>query len=262
MPGSLLDVRAKLGQAERHFKVAARLIRHFVRNECGARAEQSRETGLTNVVINLPKPPTIVNLLVGDCIHNMRAALDHLVYEVIGRNPDRPPGAPDDKTQFPICDTSQGFQRQLERGRMRGAPAGAIEEIKALQPYNRRNATPDHTQHVLWVLNRLENIDKHRRLALTAGVAFQSYMEITDGRGGESTVLAHETLHDGAVIWNYRTPQPGEPEIEVKGHILAFVAFNEPEELPALVDTDVGNVLGHTLRFIRDKVVPAFDRFA
>jgi len=124
-----------------------------------------------------------------------------------------------------------------------------------LNLYHLPLADKDHTIHPLWVLNRLENVDKHRRLALTTGVGFESCVQIRDAAGGESTVLANERLHDGDVVARYSTPGEGHAGVEVDGAVLAFVALNEPHEFLALVG--VVSVLKQILRYLSDHVLLA-----
>lgn len=263
MDEPFVGVRGKLTRAAAHLNLTARLIRQFVRDECGARPEHDVHAGVTNVIVRLPVPPQVISLAIGDAVHNMRAALDYLAFEIVSRNPHRPDGTPDLKTMFPICDTESGYRNQIDRvGRLRGMPDHAQLIVQRLQPYHLRLANKDHTLHPLWFLNRLENVDKHRRLALTTGVGFESYVQIRDAAGAERTVLSKERLHDGDVVARYSTPAEGQPVVEVDGAILAFVALNEPHELPALVGVDIASVLKQTLRYLREHVLPAFENDA
>src|SRR5690348_1449661 len=53
-------------------------------------------------------PPVRLGVIVGDITHNLRSALDHLVYELAGR---RGGG-----TQFPIFDSSERYLKPRECG--------------------------------------------------------------------------------------------------------------------------------------------------
>jgi hypothetical protein len=238
---NLDGVYAKLARAEKHRKVAARLMRYFIRNKGGAERKHNAETNLIDVYARLPSPPEIISLLAGDCVHNMRSALDHLVYQLVLSNPDRPSTVPNEKTMFPICDTEEGFDAQIKRGRLKGVTDAPAAIIRRLQPYITRNAGRNYRLHPLWVLSQLENIDKHRRLAVIAGVAIGATADFTMADGATEGHTVSALARDGAKIFSFAPPRPGEGEMSVKGSITAMVALDEPSI--GLTDTDLGSIL-------------------
>jgi hypothetical protein len=92
-------------------------------------------------------------LLAGEAIQNLRAALDHLVYEKSGGNR---------RTQFPIFTDRCEFQVLGERY-MKGVPEAVRAFIEEAQPY--RFMPQDAAYHPLAQLSALSNLDKHRVLA-------------------------------------------------------------------------------------------------
>ncbi len=103
-------------------------------------------------------------LLCGDCVHNIRSALDHFVYGLAirhsGVNP--PPNA--DKLQFPICQSHDDF---LTKQRMIAPLSETAKNfIEGAQPYHQRPGA-NHSSS-LGVLGKLDIIDKHRLLTVTA----------------------------------------------------------------------------------------------
>jgi hypothetical protein len=92
-------------------------------------------------------------LLAGEAIQNLRAALDHLVYEKSGGNR---------RTQFPIFTDRCEFQ-VLGKRYMKGVPKGVWAFIEEAQPY--RFMPQDAAHHPLAQLSALSNLDKHRVLA-------------------------------------------------------------------------------------------------
>ncbi len=149
---SLEGVHAKLARAEKHLKVAKRLVEWFGRNKCRVEREIDPETGYESVFVRLPAPPPAIGLAMGDAIHCMRSALDYLVFQLVLSNAS----FPTIRTMFPVKDTREGFLREANEGRrLQGVPQAAVTIIDGLQPYHRRNLTPDHTRHFLWILNEL-----------------------------------------------------------------------------------------------------------
>ncbi len=91
------------------------------------------------------------SLMAGDCIQNLRAALDHLAHALSGEQR---------QSQFPIYATVTDY---AEKGlpRIEGMSATAQAAIERLQPYHAgQNVEGDPLRK----LNRLSNIDKHRLL--------------------------------------------------------------------------------------------------
>lgn len=100
-------------------------------------------------------------LMVGDCIHNIRCAIDHAVYAIAihenGMNPPR-----DEKLiMLPICATPEKFKSG--RNKVRCLSNSVRAAIEGFQPYNRPH--PD-LPPLLGVLNDLDNANKHKFLTL------------------------------------------------------------------------------------------------
>ncbi|HVE67848.1 MAG TPA: hypothetical protein VNB64_04635 [Solirubrobacteraceae bacterium] len=153
-----------------------------------------------NVVAVEPRgaPPQGLAVLIGDCVHNMRSALDNLIYDLSWAQ-----GGPLTKEvatgcEFPVFGPRP--PRTSELVKRIGAidpPAQAV--IKALQPHHRGN---DFASDPVWVLDQLWNIDKHRSLHLTlfghAGTGI--------GAPGEMFHAEHITLLSGPIRQRGRTP--------------------------------------------------------
>jgi hypothetical protein len=108
--------------------------------------------------------PAIVPLIVGDAAHNVRSALDHFAWAVV-RSEDHGP-----QTAFPIWNnrkrqtpTHEQWRKDVE-AKLSGAPVGLIEEVVKLEPWDTGKDS------LLWAINELERVDKHR-LLLSVAVA-------------------------------------------------------------------------------------------
>ncbi len=116
------------------------------------------------------QPDPALSIIAGDFLHNVRSALDHLAVAMV-------PARRRSKASFPIerddIWTKQGRRYVIgdaeRRGRFKtavdGMSAEAKTEIQALQPYNRGAQARSNT---MYLLNRLDNADKHRQLLLLA----------------------------------------------------------------------------------------------
>jgi hypothetical protein len=96
-------------------------------------------------------------LIIGDCVHNARSALDYLAWRLAGSD------MADIHTQFPICNSIDkwlGFQWRYQRHPI---TLLAHAYIATLQPYTRLDAN----YIALWLLQELDALDKHKLLAMT-----------------------------------------------------------------------------------------------
>lgn len=117
-----------------------------------------------------PFDPIPFALRAGDCLFNLRAALDHIVYALHARRyKGNVPADAERQSAFPILD------RPRTDNRGNPVPTDKWNEIKRLsikqrraiahlQPYNRRHDQFEGIREALDDLNRLNNIDKHRHL--------------------------------------------------------------------------------------------------
>lgn len=248
-------ITAKLNRAEHHLKVAKRLNRRFARQKCRVVPQFNPETNQHDFVAHLPEPPTELGLILGDAIHNIRTALDHTVWALVESNPNRPADAPGSFTMFPICDTARGYKVQLSKRRVDGVIPNAAAIIDKAQPYHRRDAGRDYRRHPLWVLNALENIDKHRRLTLTANIGVgrpgDVHYMLSDGRLRAVVLPPRGTFRDGAVVASF----PGGPpdvKVSVQGQITIAVVFDEPAVF--IGDFNALQVIETTLAYSRSLV--------
>jgi len=114
----------------------------------------------------------------GDCIHNLRCALDHIAYALVLANN----GEPTIRTMFPIYDLPHVYSEQVKT-RLAGVAEKPAAFINSVQPYHRGHLHPNHTGTMPWVLDKLENIDKHRRLALLGVIGVVRKYTFIDDRG-------------------------------------------------------------------------------
>jgi len=112
--------------------------------------------------------PSIIEILIGEIIYNLRAALDYLVYELAHFDS----GSIVDHTQFLIEDCPKDF-RSKRNYRLKGVSTKHRADIELLQPYNGCQWTK--------LIRDLSDPDKHRRLTTSYAV-----------------VLDIQTLHPGS----------------------------------------------------------------
>lgn len=106
--------------------------------------------------IKTKKPiPTNFPLLIGDAIHNLRTALDILIFNMAGNKSPKP-----DAVQFPFCKDAVSLERTIEKRQIKFAGENVVNAIHALKPY-------PGGDELLCGLHALDISDKHR-LVITA----------------------------------------------------------------------------------------------
>jgi hypothetical protein len=116
-------------------------------------ATASGGTGVRTLTVKNIRPlPDNIALLVGDAVHNIRAALDHFVWAAVSN--------PDWKTMFPVWGRNAApkvgeWQDEVDR-RLSGASPDLRAAVVSLQPW----VTGNDSQ--LWYIHELDRIDKHR----------------------------------------------------------------------------------------------------
>lgn len=149
--------RLKVARAEEHIRELQREIRSYLDSQ-PYDVIPSRRAGQGGPAVHLRVPPPHrLSAIVGDCLSNLRAAVDltfwALALQTGPKDPDR------DRIFFPIFSNEVKFQA-AQVGFARYVQPEAVAVIEQVQPFRTRNAA-------LAVLRTLSNQDKHGFLALT-----------------------------------------------------------------------------------------------
>ena len=104
-------------------------------------------------------------LIAGDIFQCLRTALDQSVGWLASAQHKDP-----DWTQFPIFATNTPRNRERFERQTRGVSKKSADVIELFQPYKREQGTPLNA-HMLWQLNEINRIGKHRRISVRATAA-------------------------------------------------------------------------------------------
>jgi hypothetical protein len=162
----LKQITLKVERAKRHVTDLEKEIRAFLETNPYKVVTKSdpNTRRLIYYLANVDPTPDCLPLLAGDAIQNLMTALDHLAYQIVcSDTADQPPNPR--SIYFPIADSAKEYEDRKHR-RMQGARPETFDAVDALEPYKGGNDP-------LWVLSRLNNIEKHRQL-ITVGSAFRS----------------------------------------------------------------------------------------
>jgi hypothetical protein len=170
-------------------------------------------------------------MFVGDAVHSLRSALDHLVFAAASE--------PTRQCAFPICKTAKEWAIESP-GILWSVPDDLRALIDNAQPYHRGDSAHAHP---LAVLNTLWNLDKHRTIPVTAFVPVLVEWGGTNLVGIESTgdlkLHTRRALEPGAVIAEILvTPDDSglEPQMDMDCHFLFEVAFGKGGGIPSSIE--------------------------
>ena len=131
-------------------------------------------------------PPFRLGLIVGDAVHNLRSALDHLMYQLVLANG----GKPDTWTEFPVVWEAEKWNSKKYKAagtkKQKGASIAVVDAIERLQPYKRGNK---FREDPLWHIHEFDVRDKHRFINVVGcALRRQSFSLGLAPRQGEGSV--------------------------------------------------------------------------
>lgn len=221
-PGSKL-VRAQTHLGELHSRISAwRASAPYT-----TQAEIAADRLSWRLTLRVTQQPPVVewSTIAGDCVHNLRSALDAAVWEVATRDGSTPPNPK--SLYFPIVVDRSRWGATVQ-SQLAGVPEEYVSRIESVQPFN-HVATPEH-RSALELLHQLDIDDKHRA-GIAAEVVPTSARHQGQVRFGSDEEAARNTppkskagareIRDGAVILEETT---SDPIVEVKGGFDVTVA--------------------------------------
>ncbi len=214
----LASVWAKLGRSEAHVEFLKHEVTAWLSSNPYRLSKQtSPDLTRHGYVISVLNPPNLElwSLIASDAIHNLRCALDHLVYAVAVFQSKTTPPPEAETLAFPICDSPKWFKGASKR--IRTLSRCVRTEIEGLQPYNRPHS---RLPPLLSLLRDFNDGDKHRLLHLAMTKAWNASFRNVDHsvvRPGEEIEFFYRTAEvvDGAEIAAIIYPRPS-PDLQHK----------------------------------------------
>jgi len=198
------------------------------------RVDFNGQTQILTISVHINKVPDAMwGIRVGEIVHNLRSALDHVIWELFIKNNRQTPRIRD-KHQFPIFDNQAGFNSAIPQF-LKGLDNKAIDLIRSEQPFPvSEGGTGEDIKSPLWHLKELSNCDKHRTIHLV-GILLHEYnftfpplirevtmhKEVIQNAGPiqQDAILAR-AYFPGVSEWPFK-------EREVKGHLRTNIAFDQ-----------------------------------
>ena len=164
--GDPASVKLKIARAEKHAADLETEVKTFLFSRPYEVSVMRDSAGKPVYYLSSVKPtPLGLSSITGDAIQNLRSALDHLAFQLFLSGTAGKDGE-GRHIYFPIGEDKDGFERSLG-GKTGGIQSAAIEAINNIEPFAGGKG------HQLWILEQLNNTDKHRSL-ITVGSALRS----------------------------------------------------------------------------------------
>lgn len=238
---SLVNAYLKASRAKVHLDALRHEIDVFCNTQpCALFRKEDPKRGRYYLRAKLPATPDTIPLILGDLLYCLRSSLDQLTWSLAKLTLPYPEG-----TQFPIFAKLDKNTRRKFKAYTTGVPLRAVKLIESLQPYHRANPSA----HLLWRLNLLCNIDKHRRIPVH----------------GDETVF-----HFPGVPPHIGSHVEGDPDQQMASLPLEFKSYLEVEPVVTfnVVFGDMAKGLSCDLDgitkiydFVANSVIPRFGRF-
>jgi hypothetical protein len=225
-------IRAKIERAKKHIHDLETAMQAFRDSKpYGSIIEDDPQSGdKVHRLKIFADTPREFAMIVGDAVHNLRASLDYLAWQLVEANRC----VPDNKTAFPIHDTASKYIAHAPR-QVQGVSPAAKNLIEAVQPY--KTGYGD-----IGILHQLDIRDKHHLMVVTAfgnkGIAMgatvaamaRGGIQMQLGNGGTIGAKPDGTLtmlQDGAVLGRFLAPTATEDNLNFEAFF--DIAFGEPQ---------------------------------
>ena len=259
---SLDDAKAKLARAKLHSECFNKAHEEVTNGHVYLFGVDIYDGGRTHLYWADHPPATDPRfaLIAGDCVHNLRSALDHLAWELVRVSGKKQPNR---TTQFPARQHQPfsrswcGLRRSAERADIRPGIGDKVREIvDSVQPYK---GTP--TGKRLAILCDLDAIDKHHHLLVDAAIAPMAgsggYQVGVDPEPRMQLLDTRLTKHRKPVLKvTYDRPRPERnPDLTITPWIMFEGGPTGPKK------RTVSGVLADLCILVEDEIFPMFERF-
>lgn len=122
-------------------------------------ADTESDTRWSFVISTNEPMPVRISTLFGEWLYLLRAALDGTAYYVAVRDSGQNPPPNERRIYFPIKDDATKYDSPNHRNDLAALSDQTFADLRTVQPFN---AQPDHKSNVLWWIEELARIDRHR----------------------------------------------------------------------------------------------------
>lgn len=181
------NIRVKIERARKYVDEADTFIRSYLDKKpfTVSYKRDPKTRRLIYFVSSIQEPDPQLSGIVGDALHNLRSALDHIAYQLVligtGQLPSR-------RVYFPIWDDQAKYESEGRR-QIDGAKPEAVKAVDIVKPYKGGNDR-------LWQLHKLNNVDKHRLLLMVGSAFHGANISHVLERGMQEMLRSDERLRE------------------------------------------------------------------
>lgn len=251
--------QAKLTRAEHHLDDIKRQVNDYLaKKPCTVTEVAVASNSYKARLILTTPPPEELSLTIGDCVHNIRSALDAIAYEIAEtRNGGKLAERLETVSAFPICTSPTEFDRffnrrwrsdvfdaEVQRAFREAQPFAIDEQVGKAEEIDQA----EYDYHPLVRLNLLWNIDKHRRIPVVGFVPGLIHW----GADGEHQRRVYK-------------PPPGDPDDVIlyihddpaTKHLVTDINYDlQLQLLDDKLDRDLVQSLQHLYSDVKHQVIP------
>jgi hypothetical protein len=249
---SLLGPFANVDRAESHLRAFDTAWQRVIDSNTFTFVHEVNADGVSHRyrAVDVPELDDHWALVLADCAHNLRAALDHLAHELVRAHG----GEPDDDTRFPVI-TSPGLVAVAG-----GVGVDALQVVEEVQPY----AHTGEGNRIL-AIDVIDRVAQGRRLDLVPA-ATGHIVPVPRGRENLAPQIrdvwtSDRALEPGKTMFGYTY---GEPyfgsDLSVK--VMPHLVLAEPAVVEHFGRIDVSMLFGDKLiPWLREQYLPRFEPF-
>jgi hypothetical protein len=251
------SVQAKLHRAHDHLELLHSEIDAFLSRKPYELVVETnpKHTEIYAVVKERERVPMAWSILVGEIVHNLRSALDHVVSQVVVRRTGLPPSTR--TTRFPIFLSADDYRATRgEKVWLRGVGSGGRAIIKAAQPFE----TGEGAASPLWHLHELSNWDKRRAIPLVAAARRSAEVEAVTGELWRRGIAFEGPLEHDKVLGTVPLTPGGVPlnehiaKLKMETKLTFQITIQEPACLGRPQVVDGLNVIGARVAEILEQI--------
>ncbi|XBQ17271.1 MAG: hypothetical protein ABL308_05180 [Oceanicaulis sp.] len=214
------SAKQKVERAYQHLaQLEGAAIQFFRTRPYSITADFDEAVQLYGLRVAMTKPlPPVIPLIVGDFIHNVRSALEHVASDLFAAAAGNEEART--RSKFPMHEEEKNLQREVERSAINAAfPDVAKLIVDQIKPYKAGN------RH-LWLTGKLWNIDKHRLPIVSYGITEISGISGFTERGRNTFSNMTAVVEQGRAVGLIATDEP--MTITNYGSATFYVNFDEP----------------------------------
>jgi hypothetical protein len=212
MPIQLRGSSLKLQRAERHvIELNAEIGKFLIRKPYALVVEKDKNPGQQNYVLRVRENiPDDFPCFIGDCIHNLRSALDLAAVQLVKVQGDDGKGV-----YFPFTDDASKLDGAIAARKINKAAPGVEAYIRSLKPYPGGN-------DALRAIHDLDIMDKHQLIIPTADAIGIPHLRIGTN---EFSNCSFGPLRDGMVPFSF--PRAANVQFGQKFYPTLIITFGD-----------------------------------